>query len=84
MQNSFAVELRMPSEPQIEIRQSWCKGCEFCVATCAQGVLRMDNGKPVVEDPGRCTGCGLCVWICPDFAIKIRNDAIDSSAVAEK
>jgi len=61
----------MPSERKIEIRESWCKGCEFCVAACDRGVLRMDGTKPVVENPERCTGCELCVWICPDFAIKI-------------
>ena len=65
----------MASEPTIEIRESWCKGCEFCVAACTNDVLRMDGGKPVVHNPESCTGCQMCVWICPDFAIKIAGDA---------
>lgn len=56
---------------KVEIRRAWCKGCEFCVATCPQDVLRMDGLTPLVEKPDRCTGCELCVWICPDFAIEV-------------
>jgi indolepyruvate ferredoxin oxidoreductase beta subunit len=73
----------MPSEPKIEIRQSWCKGCGFCVAICTRGVLRMDGAEPVVEKLERCTGCELCVWICPDFALKITKDASSGSSLGE-
>lgn len=73
----------MPSESRIEIRQSWCKGCEFCVGVCTGGVLRMDDGKPVVGNAEDCTGCELCVWICPDFAITITKEADESNSPAE-
>jgi len=73
----------MLSERQIEICESRCNGCEFCVAACTHGVLRMDGGKPVVEDLERCTGCELCVWICPAFAITLREDASYGSSVGE-
>ncbi len=59
------------SESRIEIRQAWCKGCEFCVSTCPHDVLRMDGITVVVEHPEKCTDCELCVWICPDFAIQL-------------
>ncbi len=73
----------MPSKPKIEIREIWCKGCGFCVATCPQDVLGMDDAKLVVEKPEGCTGCELCVWICPDFAIKITKEANHSRSPAE-
>jgi indolepyruvate ferredoxin oxidoreductase beta subunit len=74
----------MPSDLKIQIRQSWCKGCEFCVAICTHDVFRMDGAKPIVEKLDRCTGCELCVWICPDFAIKITKDASSSSSFGER
>ena len=35
----------MLSEPKIEVRESWCKGCEFCIAVCRPGLLRLEDGK---------------------------------------
>jgi len=56
---------------KIEIRDDWCKGCEFCVTYCPKDVLQMDGVLPVVVALEECTRCQLCVWVCPDFAIKV-------------
>jgi len=53
-----------------------CKGCQFCVEYCPQGVLVMSeefNSKgyhlPAVVDERNCVACGLCGLLCPEFAI---------------
>jgi 2-oxoglutarate ferredoxin oxidoreductase subunit delta len=59
--------------PEITIRESWCKGCGFCVEFCPKDVLAMAGPLPVVAaDPETCTRCLLCVFVCPDFAIQVK------------
>ncbi|HEC77664.1 MAG TPA: 4Fe-4S dicluster domain-containing protein [candidate division WOR-3 bacterium] len=55
----------------IEIKESWCKGCEICVAFCPKDVLTMEGAKAKVANLDACTGCQLCEIYCPDFAIKV-------------
>ncbi|MDQ0286268.1 2-oxoglutarate ferredoxin oxidoreductase subunit delta [Desulfofundulus luciae] len=68
----MAKVLAAPQAVNIEVRQSWCKGCGICVALCPKGVLVLDDsGKVAVANPGQCIGCGRCEIHCPDFAIGI-------------
>jgi indolepyruvate ferredoxin oxidoreductase, beta subunit len=58
--------------PEIEIRETWCKGCEICVVVCPQNCLKMnDSKKAFVVDPSACIRCMLCEWLCPDLAVNV-------------
>lgn len=58
--------------PCIEIRQTWCKGCEICVRICPQNCLRMDEQNVAqVATAETCIRCMLCEWLCPDLAVSV-------------
>lgn len=61
------------------IRESWCKGCNICVAFCPKQVLALRNGKVFAAHPDQCIGCRMCELRCPDFAIQIK-EVTDSMA----
>ncbi len=50
--------------------EDWCTGCGACVQRCADGGIRLVDGRaqPV---PERCLLCGYCASVCRDFAIKV-------------
>ncbi len=58
--------------PAIEIRDSWCKGCEICVVVCPQACLRMnERNRAEVVKAEFCIRCMLCEWLCPDLAVNV-------------
>jgi NAD-dependent dihydropyrimidine dehydrogenase PreA subunit len=50
-----------------------CTGCELCVESCPQDVLRMSDrtGKPFIAYPRDCESCLLCEVTCPVEAIYV-------------
>ena len=58
---------------EIDVIESWCKGCAICVDYCPHDVLVMERGLVKVVDIDACTACGLCELHCPDFAIVIHD-----------
>jgi|TARA_B100001079_G_scaffold176718_1_gene151759 indolepyruvate ferredoxin oxidoreductase beta subunit len=66
------LNLQKKSEIELEITESWCKGCDICVKMCPERCLKL-NSEQVVEltDANACTGCRICEWLCPDLAIKL-------------
>ena len=57
---------------ELEITESWCKGCDICVKMCPERCLRLNEGLVAeLSDPEACTGCRVCELLCPDFAIKL-------------
>jgi 2-oxoglutarate ferredoxin oxidoreductase subunit delta len=60
------------SNRQIDIIESWCKGCGICVNFCPTKVLELNPmGKAVAQRLDDCTGCELCARLCPDLAITV-------------
>lgn len=58
--------------PFIEIRETWCKGCEICVRICPQNCLRMDDQNVAqVATAENCIRCMLCEQLCPDLAVSV-------------
>ncbi len=51
-----------------------CIGCEVCVAHCAQGVLRMVDGKAMIDlrHLNDCDLDGQCVEVCPVNVVSLR------------
>ena len=58
---------------EVVIKESWCKGCNICVAMCPKEVLELRSFKAVVARPEACIGCYTCELLCPDFAVTVRE-----------
>ncbi|MDP9175999.1 MAG: glycoside hydrolase family 15 protein [Planctomycetota bacterium] len=50
-----------------------CIGCEVCVAHCARGVLKMVDGKALIDlrQLHRCDLDGECVQVCPTDVVSL-------------
>jgi len=64
--------------PGVVIDKNHCKGCELCVKSCPQHILRMSKQISVkgyfyaeMFDSSRCIGCKICAITCPDAAIEV-------------
>ena len=55
----------------VEIDESLCDGCGACIPGCAEGALRLVDGKARLVSDRFCDGLGACVGHCPRGAIKI-------------
>lgn len=61
-----------------------CKGCELCVFTCPNEVIKLNdaiNSKgyhyAFMAKPEECTGCSNCAIVCPDGVISVYRKKID-------
>ncbi|MDI6740923.1 MAG: 4Fe-4S binding protein [Candidatus Edwardsbacteria bacterium] len=55
----------------VEIDQAKCNGCGQCVPNCAEGALRIVDGKATLVSETFCDGLGACLGRCPQDAIRI-------------
>jgi NAD-dependent dihydropyrimidine dehydrogenase PreA subunit len=70
----------------IEINEAQCDGCGQCVTSCAEGALKIIDGKARVVAETFCDGLGACIGECPRGALKIverEADAFDEKAVEQ-
>lgn len=59
---------------ELQIRTSWCKGCNLCVDACPKEILALDELEHAyLTDIDRCIFCGLCAERCPDFCISLER-----------
>jgi NAD-dependent dihydropyrimidine dehydrogenase PreA subunit len=68
----------------IRINEELCDGCGNCVTSCAEGALKIINGKAKVISEVFCDGLGACLGECPQDALKIierEAEAFDEKAV---
>jgi NAD-dependent dihydropyrimidine dehydrogenase PreA subunit len=55
----------------VEIDERKCNGCGLCVPACAEGAIRIENGKAVLSADNLCDGLGACLGDCPQDAIRV-------------
>ncbi|MCQ2166504.1 MAG: DUF362 domain-containing protein [Bacteroidales bacterium] len=56
------------------IDESLCRGCRKCLAHCANGGLKFDEGRGKMTVTSNCVGCGHCLGACNFDAIGFEND----------
>ena len=55
----------------VEIDEEKCNGCGLCVPSCAEGAIRIIDGKAKLVSDVYCDGLGACLGTCPEDAIRI-------------
>jgi len=76
----------MPVREIIRIDEEKCDGCGLCVPACAEGAIKIIEGKAKLISETYCDGMGACLGECPQDAISIetrRAGEYDEAAVAE-
>jgi Fe-S-cluster-containing hydrogenase component 2 len=55
----------------LEIDEDKCNGCGNCVLGCAEGVIKIVDGKAKIVSLSQCDGLGACLGTCPTGALTI-------------
>lgn len=68
----------------IHIDEEKCNGCGLCVPNCAEGAIRIVDGKAKLIADRLCDGLGACLGHCPQGALLVEErdaDEFDEAAV---
>ncbi len=57
----------------VKIDEEKCNGCGQCVTACAEGAIKIINGKAKLVSETYCDGLGACLGHCPQDAITIEQ-----------
>lgn len=68
----------------VRIDEAKCNGCGDCVPSCAEGAIKIIDGKARLAADNLCDGLGACLGHCPMDAITVEErpaDDYDEAAV---
>lgn len=57
----------------IRIDESKCNGCGLCASACAEGAIKIVDGKAKLVSETYCDGLGACIGECPVGALTIEE-----------
>jgi ferredoxin len=70
----LAKEMKLMARRQIvKIDEEKCDGCGLCVPSCAEGAIRIVDGKAQILADRYCDGLGACLGECPQGALSIEE-----------
>ena len=55
----------------VQIDEEKCNGCGVCIPRCAEGALKIVDGKAKLVSEVYCDGLGACLCTCPQDAIRV-------------
>lgn len=61
----------MTTRSIVQIDEEKCDGCGQCIPNCAEGALRIVDGKARLVSDRFCDGLGACLGVCPRDAIRV-------------
>lgn len=67
----------MPLRKIVDIDEEKCDGCGQCIPSCAEGAIRIIDGKARLVADALCDGLGACLGFCPKGAITITEREAD-------
>lgn len=63
----------MATRKIVKIDDNKCTGCGLCLPACAEGALKIIDGKARLVSELYCDGLGACLGVCPEDAITIEE-----------
>lgn len=57
----------------VKMDEEKCDGCGLCVKACAEGAIRIIDGKAKLVSEIYCDGLGACLGLCPQDAITVER-----------